>query len=85
MAGSPPTSLAASEWSLPVYAIHAGADELLSLAATRQWVDALTQQGTDASLEVFADVTHCETQRFLEPLRAAATTQLASSRAKGGH
>lgn len=70
MAGLPPTEVDPSTWQVPVHAIQAGADELMPVAKTRAWIDALQAHNVAASLTVLDDVTHFETHQFVAPLRA---------------
>ena len=63
------------EWAgagaTPVYAIHGRADAVTPLAPTRAAVAALRLRGVAAELVVVEDAAHEDTDRFVEPLRAA--------------
>jgi predicted peptidase len=71
MAGQPPDTLDVDAWQVPVYAIQADADELMPVAPTAEVISALQAQGVKATLTVLEGVTHFETFRFAEALRAA--------------
>lgn len=71
MAGLPPEALEPDTWQVPVYAIQAGEDELLPVAPTVDAIARLQERGVEATLSVLDGVTHFETFRFVEPLRAA--------------
>ena len=60
-----------TEWTLPVYAIHARQDRVIPLKPTQQRMETLKAQGLDAKLVILEGVTHYETARFIDPLRAA--------------
>jgi predicted peptidase len=72
MAGRPPETLDADAWNVPVYAIQAGEDELLPVTPTVDAIKKLQQHGVEATLSILSGVTHFETFRFVDPLRAAA-------------
>ena len=71
MAGHPHEALAEVNWELPLYVIHARQDELMPVAATEQFVQTIRARGARAELTVLDGVTHFETHRFVEPLRAS--------------
>ena len=71
MAGRPPGSDIGESWGIPVHVLHARDDELMPVAQTVIFVEALQRRGTPVKLEILDGVTHFETHRFLDPLRAA--------------
>jgi poly(3-hydroxybutyrate) depolymerase len=68
MAGHPQVE---GKLTVPVYAIHARADEVMPLAPTEAHVRRLTAAGLDARLVVVDGLTHYQTAGFVAPLRAA--------------
>lgn len=71
IAGRPPPEGPVAGAAVPVYAIHSRRDERIPLGPTEAYVATLRAQGADAQLVIVEDLTHFQTDRFVEPLRAA--------------
>lgn len=71
MAGRPPEVTLNTQWETPVYVIHGSNDELMPVAQTQKFVDALLATGAQVALEILNDVSHYETHRFVAPLRSS--------------
>ena len=72
VAGDPKDN--ATGWKLPVYAIHATADEVVRIGATRRVIGELAGRGVDAKLnEIGGGVTHYETAKYAPAMRDAVT------------
>ena len=69
VAGRPPSS--ASEWRLPVLAIHSHDDQVVPFAPTEARIAELKKAGVNATLIPLTGVTHYETHRFAGALRQA--------------
>ena len=69
MAGRPAGVKSNSDWSVPLYVIHARDDELMAVTETEQFVASIEQRGAHVTLQVLDGVSHYETSRFIEPLR----------------
>ena len=69
MAGRPSAQVTESEWTLPLRAIQAGADEVFPPTPTVDFIAQLHARGVDAKVELLDGVTHYEIPRFVEPLR----------------
>jgi len=68
VAGRPPTRALPT---LPIWALHSTADEVIPIGPTRVAIDRLLERDPRCVLEVIDDVTHFETARFAEPLARA--------------
>lgn len=68
IAGRPP---AAAQVKIPVFAIHGRQDEVVPLGPTEALIGRMKAAGGDAELLVVDGPTHHQTDRFVEPLRAA--------------
>jgi predicted peptidase len=74
LAGSPPRDLKSRAEALskiPLYLIHSRRDEIVPLGPTEDAVRLLRAAGARVELVVLSGVTHYETARFVEPLKAA--------------
>ena len=71
MAGLPPSGVLDVEWKIPLYVIHSRQDEVMPLQPTKEAVKELKAKGVSVELVVLEGITHYETSRFVEPLRAA--------------
>ena len=60
-----------AELKVPVYAIHARKDEVMPLGPTEAYIARVRAAGLNAELVVVDGLTHFQTDRFVEPLRAA--------------
>jgi predicted peptidase len=69
VAGRPPTS--ASEWRLPILAVHSRDDQVAPIGPTETRISELQKSGVNAKLIVLNGVTHFETYRFVDGLRQA--------------
>jgi predicted peptidase len=69
VAGRPPAS--ASEWRLPILAIHSRDDQVAPIGPTETRISELQKSGVNAKLIVLSGVTHFETYRFVDGLRQA--------------
>jgi poly(3-hydroxybutyrate) depolymerase len=71
IAGRPPSGegAPAGPWKVPLHAIHSRRDELIPLAATEAHIATLRAQGADVQLLIVEDLTHFQTERFVDPLR----------------
>jgi predicted peptidase len=69
IAGRPPEATPAGRWTVPVHAIHSRRDELVPLAPVEAYVATLRGQGANVQLTVVDELTHFQTDRFVEPLR----------------
>jgi len=72
MAGWPQPDSAEVEWKIPLYVIHSRQDEVVPFEQTEQVVHQLQEQGAAVELVLLQDITHYETECFVEPLQAAA-------------
>ena len=70
VAGRPPADLAG--WTLPVYAVHATADQTLAIGPTADAIETLAGRGVNAKLDRLAGVTHQDTGRYAPALGRAA-------------
>ena len=70
MAGWPPPDVAAIEWTIPLYVLHSRDDELIPLEPTEAAVSQLKAAGVSVELAVVEGITHFETARFADTLRA---------------
>jgi predicted peptidase len=59
------------DFQVPVYVIHSRADQVMPLGPTEAYVARLKAAGRPAELVVVDGITHFQTDRFVEPLRAA--------------
>ena len=71
MAGWPQPDSMDVEWKIPLYAIHSRQDELVPFEQTERVVRQLKDRGVAVNLVLLDGITHYETERFVEPLRAA--------------
>ena len=71
MAGQPPPEIAAVDWRVPLYVIHAREDEVLGFGPTEEAVRALQGRGAPVELHILDGVTHYETQHFVRALHRA--------------
>jgi len=71
MAGYPQPDSADVGWEIPLYAIHGRQDEIVPFEQTAQVVDQLREKGVAIEFVLLDGVTHYETDRFVQPLRAA--------------
>jgi poly(3-hydroxybutyrate) depolymerase len=71
IAGRPPSGPAAAtgRWTVPVRALHGARDELIPLAPVQAYVTELRSQGADADLLIVDELSHYDTDKFVEPLR----------------
>jgi predicted peptidase len=69
LASRPPES--ATGWRVPVLAIHSRDDERAPFAPAQARITELQRTGVNAKLILLSGISHYETQRFQEPLRAA--------------
>jgi predicted peptidase len=69
IAGRPPAS--ASEWRLPVLAVHSRDDQVAPFDPTDARIAELQKAGVNAKLVPLAGVTHYQTYRFVSGLRQA--------------
>jgi predicted peptidase len=69
IAGRPPAS--ASEWRLPILAVHSRDDQVAPIGPTETRISELQKSGVNAKLIVLNGVTHFETYRFVDGLRQA--------------
>jgi predicted peptidase len=69
IAGRPPDATAPGKWTVPVHAIHSRKDELVPLAPVEAYVANLKGQGANVQLTIVDELTHFQTDRFVEPLR----------------
>ena len=67
--GRPPAS--ASEWRLPVFAVHSRDDQVAPIEPTETRIAELQQSGVNAKLIALNGITHFETYRFADGLRQA--------------
>ncbi|MCP4542116.1 MAG: prolyl oligopeptidase family serine peptidase [Chloroflexi bacterium] len=71
MAGYPQPDSADVEWEIPLYIVHSRRDEVVPFEPTERLVAQLKDKGVAVEFVVLKDVTHYETGRFVQPLRAA--------------
>jgi predicted peptidase len=71
MAGQPQPDSADVTWEVPLYVIHSRRDEIMPFGQTERVVGRLRDRGADVEFVWLEDVTHYETDRFAQPLRAA--------------
>ncbi len=71
MAGHPQPDSADVRWEIPLYVIHSRRDEIVPYEQTAQVVDQLREKGVAVEFVSLDGVTHYETDRFVQPLRAA--------------
>jgi dipeptidyl aminopeptidase/acylaminoacyl peptidase len=70
MAGLPQPDSADVKWETPLYVIHSRRDEIMSVGQTERVVRQLREKGVAVELVLLQDVTHYETNRFVQPLKA---------------
>lgn len=70
MAGWPQPDSAQVEWQIPLYVIHSRADEVVPFEQTEQVVHQLKAKGAAVEFVLLEEVTHFETECFVEPLQA---------------
>ena len=68
---TPPSSAVDAAWDIPLYVIHGGEDELFPVRWTETAVEQIVTQDVSVELVVLDGVSHHETHRFIDPLRAA--------------
>lgn len=71
MAARPPAGTTDARWQIPLYVIHSRQDELFPPEPTERVVKELRAQGVSIELVMLDGVTHYETGRYLQPLKAA--------------
>jgi len=71
LAGWPQPDSADVEWKIPLYTIHSRWDEVVPFERTEQVVKRLKGKGVAVELVLLDGIMHHETERFVEPLRAA--------------
>ena len=69
VAGRPPAS--ASEWRLPILAIHSRDDQVAPIGPTETRISELQKSGVNTKLIALTGVTHFEIYRFVDGLRQA--------------
>ena len=69
VAGRPPAP--ASEWRLPILAVHSRDDQVAPIGPTETRISELQKSGVNAKLIALTGVTHFETYRFVDGLRHA--------------
>jgi predicted peptidase len=69
VAGRPPAF--ASEWRVPILAIHSRNDQVVPIGPTETRITELQKSGVNAKLIVLTGITHFETYRFVDGLRQA--------------
>ena len=69
IAGTPPQS--ASQWRLPVLAIHSRDDEVVPIAPTQQFIAELKKKGVRADMIELSGIHHHQTYRFVDGLKGA--------------
>jgi len=69
VAGRPPAS--ASDWRLPILAIHSRNDQVAPIGPTEARIAELQKSGVNAKLIALTGITHFETHRFAGGLREA--------------
>jgi predicted peptidase len=69
VAGRPPAS--ASDWRLPILAIHSRNDQVAPIGPTETRIAELQKSGVNAKLIALTGITHFETHRFVGGLREA--------------
>jgi predicted peptidase len=70
MAGWPPPDVTVIEWNIPLYVIHSRHDELIPLEPAEAAASRLKAAGVTIELTVVEGITHFETARFADALRA---------------
>jgi predicted peptidase len=70
VSGWPPVDLKTVDWQVPTYVLHSRQDEFVPLETTQDAVDYLAAQGAEIEIKILDGITHFETWRFIEPLRA---------------
>jgi predicted peptidase len=68
MAGWPQPDSAEVEWTISLYVIHSRADQVVPFERTVKVVHQLREQGAVIEFVLLEDVTHYDTQGFVEPL-----------------
>jgi dipeptidyl aminopeptidase/acylaminoacyl peptidase len=73
MAAEPPENALATDWTLPLFVIHAREDQLFPIANTTRMVVKLEESGVDIAYRILEHTTHYETQKFMIPMQDAVT------------
>lgn len=68
IAGRPDPEI--KEWSIPVYAIHSRADDVVPIEPTMQYVQAMQEKGYDVKLYPLRRESHHAIQSYIMPLRS---------------
>ena len=71
MAGLPPADILDVEWEIPLYVIHSRQDDVMPWESTEVVAKQLQAKGVSVEFVVLDGIGHYETNRFVEPLRAA--------------
>jgi predicted peptidase len=71
MAAAPPENTVTTDWSLPLFVIHAREDQLFPIANTTRVVVKLEEFGVDIAYRILEHTTHYETQKFMIPMQDA--------------
>lgn len=70
--GRPPDDYLATEWKIPLLAIHSTADEVFPYRVVNEAITSLKARGDQVQIYALEGVSHYETTRFNEPLKEAA-------------
>ena len=71
MAGHPQPDSANVRWEMPLYIIHGHRDTVVPFGQTAMVVKQLRKKGIAVEFVLLDNVTHYETEQFVQPLRAA--------------
>ncbi len=71
MAGRPPAEAMETDWQIPLCVIHSADDEIVTVDKTRETVAALRQRGARVEYVELQGVSHFESDKFIEQLRAS--------------
>jgi predicted peptidase len=71
VSAKPPADVVDVDWEIPLYVIHSRRDELFPLRDTQTTVNKLHEKGVPIEIDVVDNTTHFQTERFIEPVRAA--------------
>ena len=71
MAAKPLCDASDFNWAIPLYIIHSRDDEEFPCAKVEATVSALQAKSAPVELALVEGITHLDTSRFVEPLRAA--------------
>ena len=71
MSAKPLKDALSHEWKIPLYVIHSREDEEFPIEEVTTTVRRMQEAGAPVTLAIVEEITHLETSKYVEPLRAA--------------